>query len=94
MHETRSFLIKGKITIELAWTGVLQLEVLIRKLGAVDRLAAGAIVVGEVPALEKYWKQTCEPVIWNTITEYLCRPFYWEWFVQRELRLLNKYARN
>ena len=56
MHETRSFLIKGKRTIELAWTSVLQLEVLIRKLGAVDRLAAGAIVVGEVPALEKYLK--------------------------------------
>ena len=80
MHETRSFLIKGKITIELAWTGVLQLEVLIRKLGAVDRLAAGAIVVGEVPALEKYLKS-----IISTKTINLAFVSTKQWYVQRDL---------
>ena len=85
MHETRSFLIKGKITIELAWTGVLQLEVLIRKLGAVDRLAAGAIVVGEVPALEKYLKS-----IINTNTINLAFVSTKQWYVQPDLQLTSK----
>lgn len=35
-----------------AWLGVLQLEVLVLELGAVDRLAAGAVVVGEVATLQ------------------------------------------
>ena len=34
-----------------AGLGVLQAEVLIGELGAVDRLAAGAVVVGEIAAL-------------------------------------------
>lgn len=35
-----------------AWLGVLQLEVLVGELGAVDRFAASAVVVGEVATLQ------------------------------------------
>jgi len=36
---------------EHSWLGVLQLEVLILELGAIDGFSAGAVVVGEVAAL-------------------------------------------
>ena len=38
--------------LELTWSDVLQLEVLVRELCAVDGLASSAVVIGEIAALE------------------------------------------
>jgi hypothetical protein len=46
---------------EKAWNAVLVLEVLIRKLLAVDALTAGAVVVGEVAPLQhETWNHAVE----------------------------------
>ena len=63
------------------WSSVLQVEVLILKLGAVDALAASAIVVGEVTTLaHEVWDDAVEDGVFvaiSLLTSTQCTEVFW-----------------